>query len=180
MKATSTMFRDVLIVEPDVYTDARGSFFEIFNARNFADLGIKQQFVQDNHSISRRNVIRGLHYQIEKAQGKLIRIVSGVAFDVAIDLRQSSPTFGQWEGVELSAENKRMLWIPAGFAHGFLALSEEVEMLYKTTDYYAPEHERTILWNYAELGIKWPLKGEAIVSEKVSKGTPFSAAAKYP
>jgi len=180
MRATPTRFSDVLIIEPDVFSDARGSFFESFNVKRFAGLGLTQTFVQDNQSISRKNVVRGLHYQIKQPQGKLIRIVSGVAFDVAVDLRQSSPTFGQWEGMELSADNKRMLWVPAGFAHGFLALSESVVMLYKTTDYYAPEHERTILWNDAKLGIKWPVQGEAILSEKACQGSSFDSAVKYP
>lgn len=161
MKVIAASIPDVLILEPRVFGDDRGFFMESFNARAFADLtGLKREFVQDNHSLSQRGVLRGLHYQIQNPQGKLVRVVSGSVFDVAVDLRQSSPTFGQWEGVVLSAENKRMLWVPEGFAHGFLVLSDSAEFLYKTTDYYFPQHERSLLWNDPALAINWPLEGE--------------------
>lgn len=158
MKIIPTAIPDLLIVEPQVYGDERGFFFESFNQRRFAELtGIKADFVQDNHSKSARYVLRGLHYQIQHPQGKLVRVVAGAVFDVAVDIRKSSPTFGRWFGMELSAENKRMFWIPPGFAHGFVVLSEAAEFLYKTTDYYAPEFERCIRWNDADLAIDWGL-----------------------
>ncbi|WP_370660742.1 dTDP-4-dehydrorhamnose 3,5-epimerase [Zemynaea arenosa] len=167
MKAIPTAIPEVLIFEPQVFGDDRGFFFESFNARTFRELtGIACDFVQDNHSKSARNVLRGLHYQIEQTQGKLVRVVSGAVFDVAVDMRRSSPTFGQWVGVELSAENKRQLWIPPGFAHGFLVTSDSAEFLYKTTDYWAPQHERSLLWNDPALGIEWPLQGEPVLSGK--------------
>ena len=160
MQAIPTTIPEVLVIEPKVFGDARGFFYESFNARRFAELtGITTPFVQDNHSKSARHVLRGLHYQIEQAQGKLVRAVVGEVLDVAVDIRRSSPTFGQVETVVLSAENKRMLWIPPGFAHGFVVLSENAEFLYKTTDYWAPEHERCILWNDPQLAIDWQLNG---------------------
>ena len=159
MKATPTALPEVLLIEPRVFRDDRGLFFESWNARTFAGLGIEATFVQDNHSRSRRGVLRGLHYQIERAQGKLVRAVSGTVYDVVVDIRRSSPTFGRSVGVTLSAESMAMLWVPAGFAHGFLALSDTVDFLYKTTDYWFPEHERTLLWNDPALGIDWPLEG---------------------
>ncbi len=172
MKVVETTIPDVLIIEPKVFGDERGFFFESYNARKFTELtGIKAEFVQDNHSRSAKNVLRGLHYQIQQPQGKLVRVVAGVVFDVAVDLRKNSPTFGKWEGVELSAENKRMLWIPPGFAHGFLVLSDYAEFLYKTTDYWAPEHERCIAWNDPELDIDWPLQEEPQLSSKDRHGT---------
>ena len=162
MKATPTAIPDVLIIEPKVFGDERGFFFESFNRRQFAALiGREVDFVQDNHSRSAQNVLRGLHYQIEHAQGKLVRAIQGEVFDVAVDLRKSSPSFGQHVSAQLSAENKRMLWIPEGFAHGFMVLSESAEFLYKTTDYWAPEFERGLLWNDPALGIQWPVEGSA-------------------
>jgi dTDP-4-dehydrorhamnose 3,5-epimerase len=162
---------DVLILEPKVFGDDRGFFFESFNERAFAEkTGISARFVQDNHSRSARNVLRGLHYQIRQPQGKLVRVAVGAVFDVAVDLRKSSPTFGKWAGTILSAEDKRQLWIPPGFAHGFLVLSESADFLYKTTDYYAPEHERCIIWNDPDIGIRWPLQGEPILAAKDKAG----------
>ncbi len=160
MRVQPTAIPDVLIVEPRVFGDARGFFMESWNRRALAEAGLDVEFVQDNHSRSRRSVLRGLHYQIRNPQGKLVRVVAGEVFDVAVDLRASSPTFGRWVGVTLSEENKRLLWVPPGFAHGFLVLSPSADFLYKTTDYYHPEHERTLLWNDAEVGITWPLDGE--------------------
>ena len=162
MKATPTAIPDVLLLEPRVFGDERGFFFESFNHKVFEEAtGIKTQFVQDNHSKSGKGVLRGLHYQTQNAQGKLVRVTQGAVFDVAVDIRKDSPTYGKWEGVILSAENKRQLWIPAGLAHGFLVLSDTAEFLYKTTDYYAPEHERCIVWNDPSLAIEWPLDGQA-------------------
>ena len=155
---TPTAIADVLVLEPKVFGDARGFFFESFNARDFAQAtGLTHDFVQDNHSKSARGVLRGLHYQIQHPQGKLVRVVQGEVFDVAVDLRRRSPTFGRWVGERLSADNKRQLWVPPGFAHGFVVLSESAEFLYKTTDYWYPEHERSLLWNDPELGIDWPI-----------------------
>jgi dTDP-4-dehydrorhamnose 3,5-epimerase len=165
-----TSLPGVVILEPRVFGDERGFFLESYNEKVFADLGIKEQFVQDNHSGSRRNVVRGLHYQIKQAQGKLVRVVEGEILDVAADVRRSSPTFGGWEAVRLSGENKRMLWIPVGFAHGFRVISESAQVLYKTTDYYAPEHERTLAWNDPDLKIDWELEGDPIVSAKDQRG----------
>ena len=171
MKATLTAIPDVMIIEPNVFGDDRGFFFESFNERRFAELtGINTRFVQDNHSKSAKNVLRGLHYQIRQAQGKLVRVVEGEVFDVAVDMRKSSPTFGKWVGQHLSAQNKRQLWIPEGFAHGFLVLSDTAEFLYKTTDYYAPEHERCLAWNDPEVAINWPLAGEPLLSGKDQQG----------
>ena len=157
MKVTATRIPDVLVFEPKVFGDARGFFMESFNSRVFDDaVGRHVEFVQDNHSRSARGVLRGLHYQIQQAQGKLVRVTSGAVFDVAVDIRRTSATFGQWVGVELSADNHRQLWVPPGFAHGFLVLSESADFLYKTTDYYAPAHERSIAWNDPAIGIDWP------------------------
>jgi dTDP-4-dehydrorhamnose 3,5-epimerase len=157
LKVTPTALPEILIVEPKVFGDARGFFFESWNAKAFASAGIDAAFVQDNHSRSGKGALRGLHFQVRQPQGKLMRVIAGTAFDVAVDIRRKSPSFGKWVGVELSAENRKMLWIPAGFAHGFLALSDSCEFLYKATDYYAKEHERSILWNDPELAIDWPL-----------------------
>ena len=171
MVVTPTSIPDVLILEPRVFGDARGFFFESFNRKVFAEAtGYTGEFVQDNHSRSQRGVLRGLHYRIRQPQGKLVRVVQGAVFDVAVDARRRSPTFGRWVGVELSAENKRMAWIPPGFAHGFLVLSETAEFLYKTTDYWAPEHERSIAWDDPALGIEWPLAGEPQLSAKDKVG----------
>lgn len=167
MRIVTTSIPDVLIFEPSVFGDQRGFFYESFNAQRFRDLtGVTAEFVQDNHSKSARNVLRGLHYQIQQAQGKLVRVVAGAVFDVAVDIRKSSPTFGRWVGVELSADNKRQLWIPPGFAHGFVVTSESAEFLYKTTDYWAPDYERSILWNDPSIGIDWPIDGAPLLSAK--------------
>ncbi|MDF3036059.1 MAG: dTDP-4-dehydrorhamnose 3,5-epimerase [Paucimonas sp.] len=168
MNVIPTALEGVLIIEPRVFGDDRGFFFESFNEVRFRELtGVSAAFVQDNHSKSMRNVLRGLHYQIRQPQGKLVRVVAGEVFDVAVDLRKGSPTFGKWEGVILSAGNKRQLWIPEGFAHGFIVTSDSAEFLYKTTDYWAPEHERSILWNDPDLAIAWPQgMGEPLLSEK--------------
>lgn len=165
--ARPTAISDVLVLEPKVFGDARGFFFESFNARDFAQAtGLNVDFVQDNHSKSAKGVLRGLHYQIEHAQGKLVRVVQGEVFDVAVDLRQSSPTFGQWVGERLSADNKRQMWVPPGFAHGFLVLSESAEFLYKTTDYWYPEHERSLLWSDPSIGIQWPIEVQPLLAAK--------------
>jgi dTDP-4-dehydrorhamnose 3,5-epimerase len=179
MKVTPTALPDVRIIEPRVFGDDRGFFFESWNARALAAAGIEAAFVQDNHSHSRRGVLRGLHYQIEHAQGKLVRCVIGEVFDVAVDLRRSSATFGRAIGVALSAENRRMLWVPPGFAHGFVVLSEAADFLYKTTDYWHPEHERTLLWNDPALGIEWPLTGPPVLNAKDAAGTPLRSAEVY-
>lgn len=171
MNVISTPLEGLLVLEPRVFGDDRGFFFESFNARRFAELtGVTLPFVQDNHSRSARNVLRGLHYQIQQAQGKLVRVTEGAVYDVTVDLRKSSPTFGQSYGVELSAENKRQLWIPPGFAHGFVVTSDNAEFLYKTTDYWAPEFERSLLWNDPALNIVWPLDGEPLLSAKDKLG----------
>ncbi|TVQ47830.1 MAG: dTDP-4-dehydrorhamnose 3,5-epimerase [Gloeocapsa sp. DLM2.Bin57] len=177
MQVIPTTIPDVLIIEPKVFGDDRGFFFESFNQQKFTEAtGITTDFVQDNHSRSRQGVLRGLHYQIQQPQGKLVRVVLGSIFDVAVDIRKSSPTFGQWVSCLLSAENKRQFWVPAGFAHGFLVVSEYAEVLYKTTDYYAPASERSILWNDADLQIDWPITGEPLISEKDAKGQSFKEA----
>jgi len=177
MQAIQTEIPDVFIIEPKVFGDERGFFFESFNARRFAELtGANPEFVQDNHSRSVKGVLRGLHYQIRQPQGKLVRVVAGEVWDVAVDLRRSSPTFGKWVGVTLSAENKRQLWIPEGFAHGFVVVSESAEFLYKTTDYWAPEHERSIIWNDPTLNLPWPLEGEPSLSAKDRLGVPLEQA----
>jgi dTDP-4-dehydrorhamnose 3,5-epimerase len=175
MNVLPTKIPDLLIIEPKVFGDERGFFYESFNQQAFqAATGLKPDFVQDNHSKSEKNVLRGLHYQLPpKAQGKLVRVVAGEVFDVAVDIRKGSKTYGQWVGEILSAENKRQLWIPPGFAHGFLTLSDSAEFLYKTTDYYSPEHERCILWRDANIGIAWPVEGQPLVSAKDEKGSPF-------
>lgn len=166
MKATPTELPEVLLIEPRVFGDDRGFFFESWNARDFAAAGIAEPFVQDNHSRSARGVLRGLHYQIRQPQGKLVRVLSGEIFDVAVDLRRSSPRFGQWTGVSLTAASHQSLWVPAGFAHGFCVISEFAEVLYKTTDFYAPEFERAVLWNDPDIGITWPLAGTPLLSGK--------------
>ena len=181
MKVTAGDLPEVLLLEPRVFGDDRGFFLESYNKRTFLDAtGIADEFVQDNHSRSACNVLRGLHYQLKQVQGKLIKIVAGEIFDVAVDVRRSSPNFGRWMGQRLSAQNKRMLWIPAGFAHGFLALSDGAEVLYKTTDYYAPEHERCVLWNDPGIGIDWPLSGEPLVSDKDRRGAVLGLAETFP
>lgn len=167
MNVVPTAIADVFIIEPKVFGDERGFFFESFNRRQFAErIGRDVDFVQDNHSRSVKNVLRGLHYQIKQPQGKLVRVVQGTVFDVAVDIRRSSATFGQHVGVELSADNKRMLWVPEGFAHGFVVLSDTAEFLYKTTDYWAPEFERSIAWNDPAIGIQWPIQGQPSLSAK--------------
>ncbi|MCX4159974.1 MULTISPECIES: dTDP-4-dehydrorhamnose 3,5-epimerase [Paraburkholderia] len=177
---TPTLLPEVKLIEPKVFGDARGFFFESFNAREFAEgVGEQVDFVQDNHSLSTQNVLRGLHYQVERPQGKLVRVVAGEVFDVAVDIRASSPNFGKWTGVRLSAENKRQLWIPAGFAHGFLVLSERAEFLYKTTDYWLPEYERCLVWNDAQVGIEWPIDGEPVLAAKDAAGKTLAEAEHY-
>jgi dTDP-4-dehydrorhamnose 3,5-epimerase len=178
MRVIPTAIAGVLVLEPKVFGDARGLFFESYNRRTFReDTGIDAEFVQDNHSRSVKNVLRGLHYQIAQPQGKLMRVVAGEVYDVAVDLRRSSPTFGKWVAVTLSAENLRMLWVPEGFAHGFMVTSDTAEFLYKTTDYYAPEHERSLLWNDAKLAIAWPLAGaEPLLKPKDAAGVPLDRA----
>lgn len=175
MKITPCAIADVLLIEPKVFGDDRGFFFESFNQRAFREAsGLTVDFVQDNHSKSARNVLRGLHYQIRQPQGKLVRVVAGEVFDVAVDIRRNSPTFGRWVGEILSADNKRQLWVPPGLAHGFVVLSENAEFLYKTTDYWAPEHERCIAWNDPTLAIEWPvLNGEPLLSGKDANGQSF-------
>ena len=177
MLATRTAIPEVIELEPKVFGDDRGFFFESFNARAFERMtGLQPHFVQDNHSKSSKNVLRGLHYQIKQPQEKLVRVVEGEVFDVAVDIRRSSATFGRWVGVYLSAENKKQLWVPKGFAHGFLVLSEGAQFHYKTTDYYAPEHERSLLWNDPALGINWPLSGEPKLAPKDIAARPLSEA----
>lgn len=176
MKRIDTTLAGLCLIEPKVFGDARGFFLESYNEREMAELGIREHFVQDNHSYSSRNVIRGLHYQIHRPQGKLVRVIMGEILDVALDVRRSSKTFGQWETFELSGENKRMLWIPSGFAHGFRVVSETAHVLYKATDFYAPESERTISWNDPALKIDWKLNGEAIISAKDQRGVSFGDA----
>ncbi|HYX18162.1 MAG TPA: dTDP-4-dehydrorhamnose 3,5-epimerase [Nostoc sp.] len=177
MSIVQTKIPEVIQLEPQVFRDDRGFFFEAYNDRKFAqETGIIANFVQDNHSYSKQNVLRGLHYQIQQPQGKLVRAIVGTIFDVAVDIRKSSTTFGKWVGYELSADNKRLLWIPPGFAHGFLVLSEIAEVLYKTTDYYAPQGDRTILWNDPDLAIDWPLSAPPILSTKDEAGKPLRTA----
>ena len=179
MRVLPTAIPEVLVVEPRVFGDARGFFMESWNRRALAQVGLDADFVQDNHSRSRRGVLRGLHYQIRHPQGKLVRVVAGAVFDVAVDLRRSSPTFGRAVGVALSEDNKRMLWVPPGFAHGFLVTSESADFLYKTTDYYHPEHERTLLWNDPALAIEWPLDGEPLLAAKDAAGARLADAETY-
>lgn len=181
MKAIATAIPAVLILEPKVHGDERGFFYESYNQRAFeAAIGFSPAFVQDNHSRSTKGVLRGLHYQIRQPQGKLVRVVRGSAFDVAVDIRKSSPTFGRWVGVELSEANRRQLWVPPGFAHGFVVTSESADFLYKATDYYAPEHERCIAWNDPEIGIEWPLDGPPSLSGKDAAGLRLSEAEVFP
>jgi dTDP-4-dehydrorhamnose 3,5-epimerase len=181
MKVIDTELPGVKIIEPQVFGDDRGFFFESWNARTFASAGLDVHFVQDNQSRSAKGVLRGLHYQVERPQGKLVRVGSGCAFDVAVDIRRSSPHFGRWTGVILSAQNKRMLWVPPGFAHGFLALEDDTDLLYKCSDFYAPEHERSILWSDPALGIDWPLQGiSPLVSGKDAAGSTLEKAELYP
>lgn len=175
-----TAVPDVLVLEPKVFGDSRGFFFESFNARNFAEVtGLNLEFVQDNHSKSSKGVLRGLHYQIQHAQGKLVRVVQGKVFDVAVDLRKSSPTFGRWVGEVLSAENHKQMWVPPGFAHGFVVLSDSAEFLYKTTDYWYPEHERSLLWNDPDIQIEWPIDFEPQLAAKDAAGRSLSEADVY-
>ncbi|MGZ8187228.1 MAG: dTDP-4-dehydrorhamnose 3,5-epimerase [Methylosarcina sp.] len=177
MKVTTLAIPDVILIEPAVFGDERGFFFESFNQRRFDEIiGRKVNFVQDNHSRSAKHVLRGLHYQIRQPQGKLVRVVQGEVFDVAVDLRRSSPTFGMWAGAILSEENKHQLWIPEGFAHGFIVLSNQAEFLYKTTDYYAPDAERCIRWNDPDIAIDWPFSGEPSLSAKDAQGTSLKTA----
>ncbi len=174
MNLIQTAIPDLLILEPKVFGDPRGFFLESYNQRSFHDVtGVATTFVQDNHSRSAKNVLRGLHYQIKQPQGKLVRVIAGCVFDVAVDLRKSSATFGSWVGVELSGENHRQLWVPPGFAHGFLVLSEQADFLYKTTDYYAPEHERCIRWDDPDMGIDWPKNHVPLLSAKDQQGLSF-------
>ena len=181
MKITaSTTIPDVLIIEPQVFGDERGFFYESFNQKRWQEqTGLNRPFVQENHSRSTYGVLRGLHYQIKQAQGKLVRVIAGEVFDVAVDLRRSSPTFGKWSGIHLTAENKKQFWVPEGFGHGFVVLSEVAEFLYLTTDYYAPEHERAIIWNDTQLGIEWPLATEPLLSEKDKFAVKFAEAEVY-
>ena len=181
MNVSPTALPEVLILEPKVFGDDRGFFYESYNQQRFADAtGVSATFVQDNHSRSEKNVLRGLHYQIQQPQGKLVRVIAGEVFDVAVDIRKSSPNFGKWVGFNLSAKNKLMAWVPPGFAHGFLVLSESAEFLYKTTDYYAPQFERSILWNDPTVDIVWPIVGEAILSAKDKNAARLASAEVFP
>jgi dTDP-4-dehydrorhamnose 3,5-epimerase len=177
---TATALPEVKLIEPKVFGDARGFFLESFNEREFVEkVGVDARFVQDNHSRSAKGVLRGMHYQIEHAQGKLVRVVAGEVFDVVVDMRKRSPNFGKWVGLHLSAENHRQLWVPEGFAHGFLVLSETADFLYKTTDYWYPEHERCLRWNDPGVGIQWPIEGEPVMAEKDKAGKSLSEADVY-
>jgi dTDP-4-dehydrorhamnose 3,5-epimerase len=180
MDVRETRLPGVLVIEPRVFADTRGFFLETFSAERYADKGIRGPFVQDNWSHSVRGTLRGLHYQVQQSQGKLVQVMNGEIFDVAVDLRQDSPTFGQWEAEILSAENKKQFFIPPGFAHGFLVLSETADFVYKCTDYYAPEHDRTLLWNDETIGIEWPSVENLILSEKDQRGTPLKTADSFP
>lgn len=180
MKVERAGIPDVLVLEPQVFGDARGFLYESYNRRRFAAAtGLDVEFVQDNHSRSARNVLRGLHYQIRQPQGKLVRVVAGEIWDVAVDLRRGAPSFGRWAAAKLDAVSHRMLWIPPGFAHGFVVLSEQADVLYKATDFYAPEHERTLLWNDPALSIPWPLAGEPVMTDKDRRGVPLAGAEKF-
>lgn len=175
MKVTPTAIPDVLLIEPKIFGDTRGFFFESFNQKSFNEAtGLDVNFVQDNHSRSAKGVLRGLHYQVQQPQGKLVRVVRGAVFDVAVDIRKGSPTFGNWVGMELSEDNQRQFWVPAGFAHGFLVLSESADFLYKTTDYYAPQHERCIAWNDPAIGVDWPLSSDPTLSTKDAAALPLA------
>ena len=176
MKLTRTRIADIAVIEPEVFGDERGFFLESYHRRKFEELGLAREFVQDNHSRSAGHVLRGLHYQLGKPQGKLVRVVAGAIWDVAVDIRRSSPTFGQWVAEELSEQNKRMLWIPEGFAHGFLVTSASADVLYKATDFYAPNCEHALLWNDPQLAIPWPLSGEPVISGKDRAALPLSKA----
>jgi dTDP-4-dehydrorhamnose 3,5-epimerase len=181
MRITPSAIPGVLVLEPQIHADARGTFFESFNERCFQEAtGLRPHFVQDNHSTSLRNVVRGLHYQVGSPQGKLVRVVAGSVFDVVVDLRRGSSSFGRWAGLELSAENRRQVWIPPGFAHGFVVTSERAECVYKTTEYWAPAQERTLLWNDPALGIAWPLAGAPVLSAKDLAGVPLAQAEVFP
>jgi dTDP-4-dehydrorhamnose 3,5-epimerase len=177
MKAMRTDIPDVIVLEPKVFADARGHFVETYNRRKFREAtGLNLEFVQDNQSFSKRDVLRGLHYQIRQAQGKLVRVIVGEVYDVVVDIRRRSPTFGKWTAVTLSAARNNLLWVPAGFAHGFLVVSETAVVQYKVTDYWAPDHERCIVWNDKQLAITWPLRGEPVLNEKDARGSPLAAA----
>jgi dTDP-4-dehydrorhamnose 3,5-epimerase len=177
MKVTRTALADVLVLEPAIFADARGHFLETYNRRTFREAtGIDVEFVQDNQSLSERNVLRGLHYQIQRPQGKLVRAISGEVYDVVGDIRRRSPTFGQWTGVTLSGARSNLLWVPPGFAHGFLVLSDKAIVQYTVTDYWSPEHERCIIWNDTRLAIQWPLRGDPIMNQKDARGSPFQVA----
>ena len=181
MQATPLAIPEIVLLTPRVFSDHRGTFFESFNARVFRErTGADVEFVQDNHSTSKAQVIRGLHYQVQHAQGKLVRVVAGSVYDVVVDMRKSSPTFGQWVGIELTADDRSMLWVPAGFAHGFYVSSNAAEVLYKTTDYWAPEHERTLLWNDPAVGVEWPLTGDPVLTQKDEAGSPLAKCEVYP
>jgi len=181
MQVVRTAIPEVLVIEPKVFGDDRGFFYESYNERAFAAAtGVSVRFVQDNHSRSARNVLRGLHYQVRQLQGKLVRVSAGEIYDVAVDIRRGSPSFGKWMGVVLSAANRKMCWIPAGFAHGFLVTSDHAEVQYKTTDYYAPEHERCIAWNDRDLAISWPIRDEPVLSAKDRAGVPLARAEVLP
>jgi dTDP-4-dehydrorhamnose 3,5-epimerase len=180
MQVIRTAIPEVLVIEPKVFGDDRGYFYESYNERELEKLGLRAHFVQDNHSRSARNVLRGLHYQIRQPQGKLVRVTAGEIYDVAVDIRRSSPTFGEWTAAVLSASNRKMCWVPPGFAHGFLVVSDHAEVQYKTTDYWAPQHERCIVWNDRDLAISWPLKGEPILSQKDRAGRPLKEAEVFP
>ena len=181
MQATPLAIPEILLLTPRVFSDHRGTFFESFNARVFRETTCADvEFVQDNHSSSKAHVIRGLHYQVRHAQGKLVRVVAGSVYDVVVDMRKSSSTFGQWVGIELTAEDRSMLWVPPGFAHGFYVTSDAAEVLYKTTDYWAPEHERTLLWNDPAVGVEWPLTGDPVLTPKDEAGSPLAKCEVYP
>lgn len=181
MKAVPAGLPGLLAIEPRVHEDPRGFFFESYNRKAFREAsGVDAEFVQDNHSRSVKGVLRGLHYQLRQPQGKLVRVAAGAIFDVVVDLRRSSPTFGKWAGLTLDAASRRMLWVPVGFAHGFLVLSESAEVLYKMTDFYAVEHERTLKWDDPQIGIRWPLEGEPLLAEKDRHGVPLAAAEAFP
>jgi dTDP-4-dehydrorhamnose 3,5-epimerase len=179
MQVRETDLPGVLIIEPRVFGDDRGFFLETFAAQRYAEHGLVEPFVQDNWSYSRRGILRGLHYQVQQSQGKLVQVIKGEIFDAAVDMRRDSPAFGKWVGAHLSCENKHQIWVPPGFAHGFLVLSEEAGVIYKCTDYYAPEHERSLLWNDPTIGVEWPYDGEPVLSEKDRNGLPFEQAECY-